>query len=142
MPPRVTDFIRQYPISALKGTKSNPQALLPVISKGHRAILGELLTLHENSLPFIQTLEHSLKETSQSISAHTSLLTEVRVDSLSPHPCPEAPATPLALDLLRPSIICVKGRMLQNRIEEELSHLRGKHYIISIIIRFVVLLFA
>jgi hypothetical protein len=111
MPPRVTDFIRQYPISALEGTKSNPQAPLPVISNGHRAILGELLTLHENSLPFIRTLEHGLKETLQSISAHTSLLTEVRVDLLSPYPRLEAPATPLALDSLRPSIIRVKGRM-------------------------------
>jgi hypothetical protein len=31
---------------------------------------------------------------------------------------------------------------MQNRIKEELSRLKGKHYIISIIIRFVILLFA
>jgi hypothetical protein len=142
MPPRVTDFIRQYPISALEGTKSNSQALLPVISNRHRAILGELLTLYENSLLFIQTLEHSLKETLQSIFVYTSLLTEVRVDLLSPCPRPKAPTTLLALDLLRLSIIRVKGQILQNRIKEELSCLRGKHYIISIITGFVVLLFA
>lgn len=142
MPPRVTGFIRQYPISALEDTKGDPQAPPPVISNGHRAILGELLTAHENPLPSIRTLEHGPKETSQSISAHTSPLTEVRVDMLSPHPRPEAPATPLALDSLRPSIIRVEGQIPQNRIEEELSRLRGKHHIISIITGFVVLLFA
>jgi hypothetical protein len=126
MPPRVTGFMRQYPISVLEGTKGDLQATPPVISNSYRTILGELLTLHENPLPFIQTLEHSLKETSQ----------------LNPPPCPKAPATPLALDLLRLSIICVKGQILQNRIKEELSCLRGKHYIIHIIIGFVVLLFA
>ena len=57
-------FMRQYPISTLEGTKSNPQAPPPVISNGHRAILGELLTTHENPLPSIRTLEHGLKETS------------------------------------------------------------------------------
>jgi hypothetical protein len=142
MPLRVTSFIRQYPISVLEGTKGDPQALPLVISNRHRAILRELLTLYKNPLPFIQTLEHGLKQTLQSISAHTSPLTKARVDLLSPHPRPKALATPLALDLLRPSIIYVKGQIPQNRIEEELSRLRGKHHIISIITRFVVLLFA
>jgi hypothetical protein len=109
MPFRVTGFIRQYLISTLEGTKGDPQALPPVILNRHRAILRELLTLHENPLPFIQTLEHSLKETLQSISAHTSPLTEVRVDLLSPYPYPKAPTTLLALDSLRLSIIRVEG---------------------------------
>lgn len=124
MPPRVTGFIRQYPISALEGTKGDPQAPPPVISNRHRAILGELLTSHENPLPSIRTLEHSLKETSQSISAHTSLLTEVRVDTLSLHPRPEAPATSLALDSLRPSIIVLKVKYRRTGLKRNLVVLR------------------
>jgi hypothetical protein len=79
MPPMVTSFMRQYPVSALERTKGDPQAPPPVISNGHRAIPGELLASHENPLPSIRTLEHGPKETSQSISSHTSPLTEVRV---------------------------------------------------------------
>jgi hypothetical protein len=132
MPPRVTGFIRQYPISLLKCTKGDPQAPPPVISNGHRAILGELLTSHENPLPSIRTLEHGPKETSQ------------HVDPPSLHPRPEAPATPttLALDSVGPGIIRVEGQIPQNRIEEEPSRLREKRNILSIITGFVVLLFA
>jgi len=107
MPPMVTSFIRQYPVSALEGTKGGPQAPPLVISNGHRATVEELLTSHENPLPFIRTLEHGLKETSQSISTHSSPLTEVRVDPPNLYLRPEAPVTPLALDSPRPSIIHV-----------------------------------
>jgi hypothetical protein len=86
----------------LEGTKGDLQALPPVISNRHRAILRELLTLYENPLPFIRTLEHGLKETLQSISTHTSPFIKVHVNPLSPCPRPKAPTTPLALDLLRP----------------------------------------
>jgi hypothetical protein len=97
MPPMVTSFMRQYPVSALECTKGDPQAPPPVISNGHRTVPGELLASHEFPLPSIRTLEHGLKETLQS----------VRVDPPSLHPRPEAPATPLVLNLLRPGIIRV-----------------------------------
>jgi hypothetical protein len=105
MPPIVPSFMRQCPVSALDGTKGDRQAPPPVISNGHRAVPGELLTSHKNPLPSLQTLEHGPKETSQSIFTHTSPLTEVRVDPSSLHSRPDAPATPLALDSLRPVII-------------------------------------
>jgi hypothetical protein len=88
---------------------------------------------HENPLPSIRTLEHGPKETSQT---HTSPLTEARVDPPSLHLRPEAPATPLALDSLRPSVFRVEGQIPQN------SRLREKHNILGIITGFVVLLFA
>jgi hypothetical protein len=99
--------MRQYPVSVLECTKDDLQAPLSVISNEHRAILEELLALYEFPLLSIQTLEHGPKETLQSISSHTSLLTEVHIDLPSLHPCPEAPAMSLVLNLLRPGIICV-----------------------------------
>jgi hypothetical protein len=88
MPLMVTSFMRQYP--TLEGTKGDPQVPLPVISNRHRAILGELLTSHENPLPSIRALEHGPKEASQSISTHTSPLTEACVDPPSLHPRPNS----------------------------------------------------
>jgi hypothetical protein len=78
----VTSMRPMVTVSALEGTKGDPQVPLPAISNGHRAIPGELLTSHENPLPS----------------------TEVRMDPPSLHPRPEAPAMPLALDSLRPGI--------------------------------------
>jgi hypothetical protein len=107
IPPIVTSFIRQCLVSMLDSTKSDRQVLLPVISNRHRVVPGELLALYKNPFLSLQTLEHSLKETLQSIFIYTSLYTEVCIDLSSLYSCPEVPAILLALDLLRPIIICI-----------------------------------